>query len=105
MGLPIFEGAEAGYGVTAAAVRGSPSQSSANARHVAPLARAGAYVSLAGMVLGFVGVLLPHPDQFNVPALIASEIFTCIFAVGFLVFADRVPMWCIRLAPPIGTLQ
>ena len=104
MGLAIFEGAEAGHGVTAAAVRGDPS-STADGQRTAPLARAGAYVSMAGMVLGFVGVLLPHPGQFNVPALIASEVFTLIFAIGFLLFAERVPMLFIRLAPPIGTIQ
>ena len=104
MGLSIFEGAEAGQGAAAAAVRGNPG-STADSQRTAPLARAGAYVSMAGMVLGFVGVLLPHPQQFNIPALIASEVFTGIFAVGFLLFAERVPMWVIRTAPPIGTLQ
>ena len=52
--------------------------SDARGRQVAPLARAGAYVSLAGMVLGFIGVLLPHPETFNVPALLAVQASTFI---------------------------
>ena len=104
MGLTTFEGAQAGGGAAAAAAAGGVSLG-ARSRNVASLARAGAYVSLAGMLLGFVGVLLPHPAQFNVPALVASECTTAVFAFVFLAFADRVPMWAVRLAPPLGTLQ
>lgn len=104
MGLAVFEGAQAGQGAAFAAAGGSLGSTS-RSDQVAPLARAGAYVSLAGMVLGFVGVLLPHPSGFNIPALLASELFTLIFAVGFLVFAHRVPMWAVRMGPPIGVIQ
>ena len=104
MGLSMFEGAGSDQGVAVAAARGGIS-SVPTARHIAPLARAGAYVSLAGMVLGFIGVLLPHPAQFNVPALLAAELFTLISSIGFIVFAKRVPMWMIRSGPIMGTLQ
>src|SRR3954470_20507515 len=104
MGLAIFEGAQSGErsSAAAAAAGGGLHGSTTRSGQVAPLARAGAYVSLAGMLLGFVGVLLPHPAQFNVAALIASECFTVVFSLYFLAFADKVTMWQVRLAPPIG---
>jgi diguanylate cyclase (GGDEF)-like protein len=107
MGLAIFEGADSGDGSSAAAAAagGGLHGSITRSGQVAPLARAGAYVSLAGMLLGFVGVLLPHPAQFNVPALIASECFTIVFSLFFLAFAEKVPMWMVRSAPAMGIVQ
>ncbi len=109
MGLSLFEWAksdqdEVGFGANVAAARGGV-PSTAKSQQIEPLARAGAYVSLAGMVLGFIGVLLPHPSQFNVPALIAAETCTAIFAAVFLFFGHRMSMWMIRLAPPLGMIQ
>src|SRR5689334_12659800 len=100
----MFEGAEADDGVAVAAAQ-SGLPASSRTRDNAPLARAGAYVSLAGMVLGFIGILLPHPAQFNVPALLAAQLFTLISSIGFIVFAKYVPMWMIRSGPIMGTLQ
>ena len=68
MGFAVFEGANTGNGASAAALDPGYGQSG-DRRQVAPLARAGAFVSLAGMFLGVLGVLLPHPDSFDVPAL------------------------------------
>lgn len=74
-------------------------------RQVAPLARAGAYVSLAGVGLGGLGVVLPHPEEFNVPALLVVWALSTLYAAGFLLFADRVPVWGIRAAPAFGIVQ
>lgn len=103
MGLAMFEGADSSDGVGAAAV-GSGSVDD-HARQVAPLARAGAYVSLAGMSLGTLGVILPHPEQFDVAALLAVQATTFLFALSFLVFAERLPMWVVRIAPAAGIVQ
>lgn len=79
--------------------------SDARGRQVAPLARAGAYVSFAGMFLGILGVVLPHPEQFNVPGLLAVQASTAIYAFSFLLLANRLPMWAIRAAPAMGIVQ
>lgn len=104
MGLAVFEGANTGRGAGAAALDPGYGRRS-DSRQVAPLARAGAYVSLAGMFLGVLGVILPHPDSFNVPAMLLVQASTGLFAVSFLVFANRVPMWLVRLTPAMGILQ
>jgi len=104
MGLAVFEGANTGSGASAAALDPGYGQSD-DRRQVAPLARAGAFVSLAGMFLGVLGVLLPHPDSFDVPAMLLVQAFTGAFAISFLIFASRVPMWLVRLTPAMGILQ
>ena len=104
MGLAVFEGANTGTGAGAAALDPGYGQRD-DRRQVAPLARAGAYVSLAGMFLGILGVLLPHPDSFNVPVMLLVQGCTGLFAISFFVFANRVPMWVVRLTPAMGMLQ
>ena len=104
MGLAVFEGANTGRGAGAAALDPGYGRRS-DSRQVAPLARAGAYVSLAGMFLGILGVTLPHPDAFDVPAMLLAQASTGLFAVAFLIFANQVPMWLVRLTPAMGILQ
>ena len=104
MGLAVFEGANTGRGAGAAALDPGYGRR-ADSRQVAPLARAGAYVSLAGMALGVLGVLLPHPDSFDVPAMLMVQSSTGLFAIAFLIFANRVPMWLVRLTPAMGIIQ
>ena len=104
MGLAVFEGANTGRGAGAAALDPGYGRRS-DSRQVAPLARAGAYVSLAGMFLGILGVTLPHPDSFNVPAMLLAQASTGLFAIGFLIFANQVPMWLVRMTPAMGILQ
>ncbi|HET6831623.1 MAG TPA: diguanylate cyclase [Solirubrobacterales bacterium] len=100
----MFEGANTGTGAGAAAIDPGYGQRS-DSREVAPLARAGAYVSLAGMGLGILGVLLPHPDYFDVQSMLLVQASTGLFAAFFLIFANRVPMWLVRLTPAMGILQ
>ena len=59
MGLAVFEGANTGTGAGAAAIDPGYGQRT-DSREVAPLARAGAYVSFAGMFLGTLGVILSN---------------------------------------------
>lgn len=104
MGLAVFEGANTGRGAGAAALDPGYGRRS-DSRQVAPLARAGAYVSLAGMALGILGVTLPHPDSFDVPAMLLVQASTGLFALTFLIFANRVPMWLVRMTPAMGIVQ
>ncbi|KAA0270392.1 MAG: diguanylate cyclase [Acidobacteria bacterium] len=102
--MAVFEGANTGTGAGAAALDPGYGQR-ADSREVAPLARAGAYVSLAGMCLGVFGVILPHPESFDVRAMLLAQASTGLYAAFFLAFANRVPMWLVRLAPAMGILQ
>jgi diguanylate cyclase (GGDEF)-like protein len=104
MGLAVYEGANTGHGASAAALDPGYGQGEDH-RQVAPLARAGAFVSIAGMSLGVFGVLLPHPSTFDVPAMLLVQASTGLFAISFLLFANRVPMWLVRLTPAMGILQ
>jgi len=103
MGLIIFEGASSKQDEYGGAVMGShPGGSS---QRVAPLARAGAYLSLAGVALGGLGVLLPHPDNFDVSGLMIVWALSAVWAIAFLVYAERLPMWAVRIAPAAGIIQ
>jgi diguanylate cyclase (GGDEF)-like protein len=104
VGLAVFEGANTGTGAGAAAIEPGYGQRT-DSREVAPLARAGAYVSFAGMFLGTLGVILPHPESFDVGSMLAVQASTGLFAAFFLIFANRVPMWLVRLSPALGILQ
>ncbi|MCO5328099.1 MAG: diguanylate cyclase [Solirubrobacterales bacterium] len=100
MGLAIFEGSGSDGEGVGHAVMGDGVD-----RQVAPLARAGAYVTLAGVGVGGLGIVLPHPSSFNEPALIALWLFSALWAMFFLIYAERLPMIAIRLAPAAGILQ
>ncbi len=104
MGLSIFEGAASDGDDVGRVVIGAGSEGAGN-REVAPLARAGAYVTLAGVGLDGLGIVLPHPDSFNEPALIVIWVLSALWALGFLVFAERLPMGAIRIAPAAGIVQ
>ena len=100
MGLAIFEGSTSEEEGVGHAIMGDGLD-----RQVAPLARAGAYVTLAGVGLGGLGIVLPHPSSFNEPALIVLWLFSALWALFFLIYAERLPMIAIRLAPAAGILQ
>lgn len=104
MGLPIFEGSRSDRDEIGSAVMGAigPDQ---RGRQVAPLIKAGSFVTLAGAALGLLGVLLPHPEQFNVTALVTVQAVMTIEALVFLALADRMPMWTVQAAPFFGVLQ
>ena len=66
------------------------------------LARAQAYLFGAAGILGFVGVLLPHPVEFNELGLIALQAWCLLTAGLLLAFAERVPGWALELGPFAG---
>ena len=72
---------------------------------MAPLIRAGCYVTLAGAGLGLLGVILPHPAEFNVAALVAVQAVMVVWALIFWLYANRLPMWTVQLAPAFGVFQ
>ncbi len=104
MGLAVFEGAKVVDGAATATLDPGYTRGS-DRRQVAPLARAGGYVTLAGGALGMFGVLLPHPASFDVTALLITQSTSIIFAFVYLLMADRLPMWAVRVGPPAGILQ
>jgi diguanylate cyclase (GGDEF)-like protein/putative nucleotidyltransferase with HDIG domain len=68
------------------------------------LARAQAYLFAAAGVLGFVGVILPHPDAFNIVGLVSLQ-GSCLASAGLLLaLGDRTPRWFITSTPFAGTL-
>lgn len=104
MGLPMFEGADSDRDVIGnAAMGGIPSDQ--RGREVAPLIRVGSYVTLAGAGLGVLGVLLPHPASFDVVALVTVQAVMVVWALAFMAYAERLPMWTVELAPAFGVLQ
>ena len=69
----------------------------------AGMARAqGAIVASAGL-LGFAGVLLPHPDAYFVPGMVAIQATAFVVGLALIAAADRVPVWVMRFNPPVCT--
>ena len=69
------------------------------------LARAQGYIALGGVALGFLGILLPHPDHFNVPALALTQTLTMVSAMVMIAMASRVPSWMLVVTPVLGTIS
>ena len=68
------------------------------------LAKAQAGLFAAAGVLGFVGVLLPHPPGFNVLGLVGLQ-FGCIASAVILVaLGERTPRWLTKVTPFAGTV-
>jgi diguanylate cyclase (GGDEF)-like protein/putative nucleotidyltransferase with HDIG domain len=74
-------------------------------RDCAPLARAQGIIGVAGVSLGYLGIVLPHPDYFNVPALLINQTVTGMLAVGLFLFASRARAWMLVLTPVLGTIS
>jgi diguanylate cyclase (GGDEF)-like protein len=67
------------------------------------LARAQGAITIAAGLLGFAGVLLPHPDSYFVPGLVAIQAWSFAGGLLILLLAPRVPLWVLRLNPPAST--
>jgi diguanylate cyclase (GGDEF)-like protein/putative nucleotidyltransferase with HDIG domain len=70
-----------------------------------PIALAQAYLGAGAAVIGALGVLLPHPAYFNVPAILAVDATALIWAAWMFRTAGRIPFWLLRLGPALATLM
>ncbi len=67
-------------------------------------ARAQALFMAAGSLVGILGVILPHPDTFLVPQLLALNSASILLAGAYWALAPRIPESVVRVTPAIGTL-
>jgi diguanylate cyclase (GGDEF)-like protein/putative nucleotidyltransferase with HDIG domain len=68
------------------------------------LARTQAWLFAGAGVLGFLGVLLPHPAAFNILGLVSLQA-SCLVSAGLLLaLGDRTPRWLIATTPFAGTV-
>lgn len=102
--LPIWASAKLTFGTGSPAVPVDSSARVAGGSSVGPLARVQAFFGFGGALLGLVAVLLPHLDQFYVPGLLAVQGTTVLTATWLIAYADRIPMWLVRVMPAFGTL-
>ena len=70
-----------------------------------PIALAQAYLGAGAAVISAVGVLLPHPAYFNVPAILAVDVTALLWAAWMFKFAGRIPFWLLRLGPALATVM
>jgi diguanylate cyclase (GGDEF)-like protein/putative nucleotidyltransferase with HDIG domain len=68
------------------------------------LGRTQAYLFASAGVLGFLGVLLPHPRAFNVLGLVSLQLGCLVSAGLLLAMGDRTPRWLISVTPFAGTV-
>jgi diguanylate cyclase (GGDEF)-like protein len=59
---------------------------------------------LIGAALGVFTLVVPHPEHFDVPALISNVVFAAITGVVIIAAADRLPAWTIQVFVVIGSL-
>ena len=70
-----------------------------------PIALAQAYLGAGAALIGALGVLLPHPAYFNVPAILAVDVTALIWAAWMFRTAGRIPFWFLRLGPALATVM
>lgn len=72
-----------------------------------PLAmvRIQALLLVSAGVLGFIGVLTPHPEAFDERGLIAVQAFAAIAGIVLYFGATRIPPWVIRFNPPLSIVS
>jgi diguanylate cyclase (GGDEF)-like protein len=69
-----------------------------------PIARAQAFLGGAATILGFLGIVLPHPDQFNVTGLLAVQAVALFLSGALLLYAGRLPLWILAAVPGAATV-
>jgi diguanylate cyclase (GGDEF)-like protein/putative nucleotidyltransferase with HDIG domain len=70
-----------------------------------PIALAQAYLGAGAAVIGALGVLLPHPAYFNVPAILAVDATALLWSIWMFRTAGRIPFWTLRLGPALATVM
>jgi len=68
------------------------------------LARAQAVLFASGGLVGYLGVVLPHPPRFNVPGLLLVQALCLFSAIGLVLLGARLPRWILSWSPWIGTV-
>jgi diguanylate cyclase (GGDEF)-like protein/putative nucleotidyltransferase with HDIG domain len=102
--LPTGESRDRTFGVGSVAVPISGHFERHGAISSAPLVRGMCYLGIGAAVLGFVAVLLPHPERFSVPGLVAMQALMVAISVVLLIYADRIPFSAVRILPATGTV-
>ena len=68
------------------------------------VARAQGCLFAAAGVLGYVGVILPHPAAFNIVGLVSLQASCLVSAALLLFLGERTPRWVVAVSPFAGTL-
>ncbi len=69
-----------------------------------PLARAQAFLAGAAALIGFAGIVLPHPEQFNETGLAAIQIVALVLAAAVFLRSGYVPRWMLNAMPLVATV-
>lgn len=70
-----------------------------------PVFRVQAAFLVGGSVVGILGVVLPHPETFLVPEIVALNLLSIVLATGVWSLADRLPEWVARVGPALGMIS
>jgi diguanylate cyclase (GGDEF)-like protein len=70
-----------------------------------PIVQAQAYLAIGAGLIGLLTLALPHPSYFNVPGLLAVQLFALGMGVWALTFPSRVPFWLLRIGPGIAAVD
>jgi len=66
--------------------------------------RAQAVLFASGGVVGFLGIVLPHPQRLFVPGLLVLQALCVVAAIGLLMMASRTPRSILSWGPWLGTV-
>jgi diguanylate cyclase (GGDEF)-like protein/putative nucleotidyltransferase with HDIG domain len=102
--LPTGEARDRAFGIGSVAVPISGRGGRYGSESSAPLAKALAYMAIGGALLGAIGVILPHPANFNTTGLLIMPILTVVLALPMLARPEQVPFWVIRIMPAVATV-
>ena len=92
------------YGVGPASVE-IPRRTGGNGDpELVPIARAQALLGIGAALVGLVGVLLPHPAEFDEAGLLATQALSFAFGVALIAWAGRIPAWVLHATPACATL-
>lgn len=92
------------YGVGQAAVARRPFDTKRRTE-ASTIARAFALLGFGAALVGFLGILLPHPADFNDPMIHATQGVALVVSMILFVFADRLPLWAVSVTPAIAVVN
>ena len=69
------------------------------------MARGQAIIFTTAGILGYSGVVLPHPPQADALGLAAIQLASVVYGALLFLFATRAPAWLVRVDPPIATAR